>query len=121
MLNQSHTQTITVNESQTAQFVGSGGLPVFSTPSLIALMESTAMNMFTELPEGKTSVGTEISIKHLKASPIGALVHCTATVIGIEGRRYTFSLKAFDDNDFVLGEGTHERFVVDIEKFMSKL
>ncbi len=121
MLNQSHTQTITVIESQTAQFVGSGGLPVFSTPSLIALMESTAMNMLTDLPEGKTSVGTEISIKHLKASAVGAKVHCTATITEIEGRRYSFSVKAFDDNDFVLGEGTHERFVVDIEKFMSKL
>ena len=121
MLNQSLTQTITVTENQTAQFVGSGGLPVFATPSLIALMESTAMKMLTDLPEGKTSVGTEISIKHLKASPVGATVRCTATIIGMEGRKYTFNVKAFDDKDFVLGEGTHERFVVDVEKFMSKL
>ena len=121
MLNQSLTQTITVTENQTAQFVGSGGLPVFSTPSLIALMESTAMNMLTDLPEGKTSVGTEINMKHLKASAVGAKVHCTATIVEMEGRRYLFQLKAFDDQDCVLGEGTHERFVVDIEKFMSKL
>ena len=121
MLNNSNTQTITVTENQTAQHVGSGGLPVFATPSLIALMESTAMNMLTELPEGKTSVGTEISIKHLKASAVGAKVHCTASIIGIEGRKYSFEVKAFDDNGFVLGEGTHERFVVDIEKFMGKL
>jgi fluoroacetyl-CoA thioesterase len=121
MLNKSFTQSITVTENQTAEKVGSGGLPVFSTPSLIALMENTAMKMFQELTSDLTTVGAEINIKHLKASKIGSIITCTAMCTEIENRKYTFHIEAKDEQDDVVGQGTHIRFVVNIDKFMSKL
>jgi len=120
MLNTSFTQSSPVTENQTAIFLGSGTLPVFATPSLVALMENTSMKMLTDLPEGKTSVGIAIDVQHLKASPVGAVIECTATITAIEGRKYTFKLKATDSSGDTIGEGTHQRVVVDIERFMSK-
>jgi len=114
------TQTIIVDKNQTAEHLGSGLLPVFSTPALIALMENTAMKLI-EVPEGSSSVGTSICIKHLKASAIGESISCTATLTENEGRRFLFSIVAFDSKGDKIGEGTHERFLVDIEKFMSKV
>jgi fluoroacetyl-CoA thioesterase len=113
-------QTIIVSEQQTAKSLGSGLLPVFSTPSLVALMENTAMQLI-ELPEGKSSVGTAISVKHLKASAIGESIECTATLIAQEGSKYNFEIVAFDSKGNKIGESVHERFVVDVERFMSKL
>lgn len=120
MLNNSFKQTIEVKENQTAAQYGSGLLPVFATPALIALMENTAMQLI-ELPEGSSSVGTSINMKHLKASPIGAKIECTATIVEVDGRRYSFEIKATDTSGELIGEATHERFVVNVEKFMSKL
>ena len=120
MTTKTFTQTIIVNETQTADQLGSGLLPVFATPALIALMENTAMQLI-ELPEGCSSVGTGISMKHLKASPIGAKIVCTAAITEVEGRRYTFEIKAFDESGDLIGEATHERFVVNVEKFLGKL
>lgn len=114
------TQTLQVTEEQTAEKLGSGLLPVLATPALIAFMENTAMKLI-ETPEGKSSVGTAISIKHCKASSIGETITCTATLTANEGRRYEFQLIAKDSKNDIIGEGTHERFVVDIEKFMSKI
>ncbi|MBP1676716.1 MAG: Thioesterase superfamily [Bacteroidetes bacterium] len=119
-MEQQLTQTITVDENQTAENLGSGLLPVFSTPALVAFMENTAMKLIST-PEGKSSVGTAISVKHLKASAVGEQITCTATLIENEGRRYVFALTATDSKGNLIGEGTHERFVIDIEKFMSKL
>jgi predicted thioesterase len=119
MPNKSLTQTIQVKENQTANQYGSGLLPVFATPALIALMENTAMQLI-ELPEGSSSVGISVNIKHLKASAIGETICCTATITGIDGRKYSFDLKATDSSGDLIGEGTHERVVVNIEKFMSK-
>jgi fluoroacetyl-CoA thioesterase len=121
MINQSFTQSITVTENQTAEKVGSGGLPVFSTPSLIALMENTAMRMFHELTSDLTTVGAEINIKHLKASKIGSIITCTATCTEIENRKYSFQLEVKDDRGEIIGLGTHIRYVVNSERFMSKL
>jgi len=120
MLNTSFTQSFQITDHQTAIFLGSGSLPVYATPSLVALMENTSMKMLTDLPEGKTSVGIAIDVQHLKASPVGAVIECTATITAIEGRKYTFNLKATDSNGVTIGEGTHQRVVVDIERFMSK-
>lgn len=94
---------------------------MFATPALIALMENTAMKMLTNLPEGNTSVGVSINMQHLKASPIGALVECSATISAIEGRKYTFTIKAIDADGNLIGEGVHERVVVNVEKFMGKI
>ena len=121
MLNNSFSQTVTVLENQTAAYVGSGGLSVFSTPSLIALIENTCMKMLSDLPEGKTTVGVSINIQHLKPSPVGATIHCSATITAIEGRKYTFQVQATDDAGNLIGTGTHERVVVDTERFMSKV
>ena len=120
MLNTSFSQTIQILENQTAAYLGSGTLPVFATPSLVALMENTSLKMLTDVPEGKTSVGIAIDIQHLKASPVGAEILCTATITAIEGRKYTFQVEAKDSSGDTVGLGTHQRVVVDIERFMSK-
>ena len=114
------TQTIIVQEHQTASQYGSGLLPVFATPALVALMENTAMQLI-KLPEGSSSVGISISVKHLKASPVDSEIKCKATITAVEGRKYSFELVATDATGDIIGEGVHERIVIDIEKFMSKL
>jgi predicted thioesterase len=121
MLNNSFSQTITVEINQTAEHLGSGLLPVFSTPAMIALMENTAMKCMTDLPVGSSSVGIEINVKHLKASMVGAKISCKATIIAIEGRKYSFKIEVTDADESIVGEGTHERVVINVEKFMSKL
>ena len=113
-------QTITVSSFQTAESLGSGLLPVFSTPALVALMENTAMHLI-DTPDGKSSVGVMIQVKHLKASPVGAKITCTATLVANEGRGYSFELVATDESGDRVGEGTHERVLIDVEKFMSKV
>ncbi len=114
MNNKSFSQTITVTENQTAEHLG-------STPAMIALMENTAMKAITDLPEGSSSVGIFIQTSHLKASKVGETIHCTATIIAQEGRKYSFKIIAKNSNEDTIGEGTHERVLVDIEKFMSKI
>lgn len=113
-------QRLIVQPNQTAEKLGSGLLAVFSTPSLVAFMENTAMQLIS-LPEGGSSVGTSISVKHLKASKIGEELTCVATLTESEGRRYAFELKVTDSKGELVGEGQHERFVVDVQRFMDKL
>lgn len=119
-MNKKFSQIITVTENQTAEKLGSGLLPVFSTPSLVALMENTAMQLI-ELPEGGSSVGISICVKHLKASVVGTQITCEAELIEKEGRKFSFKLRAYDNLGDLIGEGTHERFVIDIQRFMEKL
>jgi predicted thioesterase len=119
---QTFTQTITVKDKDSAKSLGSGGLDVFGTPAMIALMENTALLMVRpSLPEGSDTVGIEINAKHLKASPIGAEITCTATITAIDGRKISYELTATDASGEIIGTATHDRFVVDIAKFMSKL
>jgi len=120
MSEKSFTQTIVVNEHQTALEYGSGLLPVFATPALIALMENTAMQLI-ELPEGSSSVGISINMQHLKATAVGKEVHCMATITAVEGKKYNFYITATDETGDLIGECIHERVVVNAEKFMSKL
>ena len=120
MSNKTFTQSIIVKETQTAAEYGSGLLPVFATPALIGLMENTAMQLI-ELPEGSSSVGISINMKHLKASPVGAEITCIATITEVDGRKYSFEIKANDASGDLIGEAIHERFVVNIDKFMSKI
>ena len=114
------TQTITVKEHQTASEYGSGLLAVFATPALVALMENTAMQLI-ELPEGASSVGVFISVNHLKASAVGEIISCKATLTAVEGRKYKFELIATDCKGDIIGTGIHERIVIDIDRFMDKL
>jgi predicted thioesterase len=121
MINNTFNQTITVSENQTAAALGSGLLPVFSTPAMIALMENTAMKAMVNVPEGCSSVGTAINVKHLKASAVGEIIHCTALITSIDGRKYSFEIAVKDNSNNLVGEGTHERVIVNVEKFMSKI
>lgn len=113
-------QELVVEVSMTAAQIGSGLLPVFSTPSMIAFMENTAMQMIN-LSEGESSVGTMINAKHLKASKIGEKLYCSALISEQEGRRFVFELKVIDSKGDTVGVATHERFVILVEKFMSRL
>ena len=113
-----YTLNHTVSENETAEFVGSGGLPGYSTPAMIALMEKTAYEFLNA--EGIQSVGTRVEISHLRACKVGTELTATAELLQNEGRKYVFSV-CVSDNDGVIGEGTHNRFVIDPERFMSKL
>lgn len=113
-------QTI-VNESNTAQSLGSGDMAVFATPAMVALMENAAMMAVApHLEQGATTVGVEINTSHIKASPLGATITASAQLIAIEGRKLSFKVKAWDSQG-TIGEGSHTRFVVDRERFLSKI
>ena len=116
-----HTSQLTVNETVTAIAMGSGDLPVLATPVMMALMENAAMLAVADhLPEGSTTVGGHISSSHLKPTKLGDTITATATVTRVDGKKIEFKVEA-RCGDTLLGEGTHLRFVVDQEKFMSRL
>lgn len=113
-------QTITVTEEKTAQAMGSGTLPVFATPAMIALMEKTASkSVEAKLDEGAGTVGTLINVKHVAATPVGMDVTCETKLVEVDRKRLVFEVKAYDAAG-VIGEGTHERFIIDNEKFLGK-
>ena len=115
-----HTSELTVNESVTAIRMGSGDMPVLATPAMMALMEHAAMlAVAAELPEGCTTVGGHIESSHQRPSKIGDKVTATAEVIKVDGKKIEFKVSAHS-GDILLGEGTHLRFIVDRERFMSK-
>jgi predicted thioesterase len=115
------TSTLVVSEADTAQVMGSGTLPVLATPRLAALMENAAMSAVAPILEpGMTTVGGEISIRHLSPSPVGAEVSATAVLERTEGRKLLFSLSA-RQGDTLIGEGTHTRFIVNTGRFMQSL
>ena len=110
--------TVTLND--TAKALGSGGLDVLSTPKLLALMEHAApVSVRPYLEEGMDTVGTKLDVAHVAATPVGMTVRAEAELIEIDRRRLVFSVKAWDEVELV-GEGTHERFIVDMEKFTNK-
>lgn len=117
----SHTSQLTVGDTVTAIAMGSGDMPVLATPAMMALMENAAMlAVAPHLPQGSTTVGGHIASSHLKPSRLGDTVTATATVTRVDGRKIEFKVEAHC-GDTLLGEGTHLRFIVDKEKFMSKL
>lgn len=110
-----------VRETNTALAMGSGSLHVFATPGMIALMEQAACNAVAAcLDEESTSVGTLVNITHDAATGRGKKVTATATLTAVEGRKLVFEITAADE-DKQIGKGTHERFIVNKEKFMAKL
>lgn len=116
-----YTSTLVVSNDHVASVMGSGDLHVFATPAMVALMENAAMQAVAgHLPEGSTTVGAMINTSHVKPSPIGDTVKTTAVLTDIEGRKLTFSIKA-EDSKGVIGEAVHVRYIVEREKFMSKL
>ena len=116
-----HTSELTVTDSVTAIAIGSGDMPVLATPMMMALMENAAMLAVKDkLPEGFTTVGGHIESSHLKPSKVGDKVAATAEVTNVDGKKIEFKVSAYS-GDTLLGEGTHSRFIVDRERFLSKL
>ena len=116
-----YTSELTVTDDVTAVKMGSGDMPVLATPAMMALMENAAMKAVAkELPEGCTTVGGHIESSHLRPTKVGDKVTATAEVTKVDGKKITFKVAAYS-GDTLLGEGTHLRFVVDKERFMSKL
>ncbi len=116
-----HVLTKTVTPEDSANRHGSGLLEVFATPAMVAFMEQTCHTAIAPyLPEGLSSVGTEVNIKHLKATPIGDTVKCKAILQQIEGRKMIFSVTAYDSKGLI-GEGTHTRFIIETKRFLAKL
>ena len=116
-----HTSALTVTDAVTAIAVGSGDMPVLATPMMMALMENAAMlAVADELPDGCTTVGGHIESSHLRPTKVGDTVRAVAEVIKVDGKQITFHVTAFCGEDLI-GGGIHIRYVVDKEKFMSRL
>ncbi|WP_033148938.1 thioesterase family protein [Prevotella sp. P6B1] len=116
-----HTSKLVVTDAVTAVKMGSGDMPVLATPAMMALMENAAMLAVAgELPEGSTTVGGHIASSHLKPSKVGDKITATAEVVKVDGRKIEFKVAAYA-GDVLIGEGTHLRFMVDRERFLSKL
>jgi predicted thioesterase len=98
-----------------------GGVNVYATPAMVGLLESACVEAVDpHLPVGMVTVGTTLNIKHLAATPVGMTVRAVAELTEITGKRLSFSVKAFDDKEQI-GEGTHERYIIDLEKFLQKV
>jgi len=109
-----------VSERNTAIQYGSGALAVYATPAMIGLMEGAAVKAVeAQIPAGASTVGTDVKIRHMAATPVGMTVRAVAELTEIDGRRLVFSVKAFDEKEQI-GAGAHERFVIDVERFLQK-
>lgn len=109
-----------VSEDDTAARWGSGLVPVFGTPGLVGLMEGAAVQILADrLPTGQTSVGGRIDVRHLAATPVGMQVRARAELVAVDGRKLVFHVEAWDDVELI-GEATHERFIVDQQRFVAQ-
>ncbi|MCI8889951.1 MAG: thioesterase family protein [Eubacterium sp.] len=116
----SHEMTRNVTDENTAASLGSGLLDVFATPAMVALMEETCMkSVQAELDEGYGTVGTGLTIHHVSATPVGMTVRCASKLVEVDGRKLVFDVQAFDEAGLI-GQGTHERFIIESEKFFAK-
>lgn len=117
----SGTATVKVSKENCASAMGSGALDVFATPAVVAYMEMAACNAVNgALEEGLSTVGTKVDIAHIKASPIGEEITATATLREVDGRRLVFDVTASDSKGEI-ANGTHERFIIKVDKFLAKL
>lgn len=113
-------ETLCVSGKYSAKTLESGTLEVFGTPAMIALMEKTAWKSVQgHLEAGQGTVGISLDIKHISATPLEMKVYCESELTGIDGKKLTFSVKAYDEAGLI-GEGLHERFIVNNEKFQKK-
>jgi fluoroacetyl-CoA thioesterase len=111
----------TVVHENTAAAVGAGGVEVFGTPMMVALMENAAWQaVIAALDEGQVTVGTTVNIRHLAATPIGQQVRATAELIQIDDRRLLFNVEAYDERQKI-GDGQHERYIVYLDRFLSRI
>ena len=115
-----NTIELTVTKDKCAGALGSGDLDVFATPAMIALMEETAWkSLVPYLEPGESTVGTALEVRHLSATPVGLKVRCETELTEVDRRRLVFRVRVYDPFGLV-GEGRHERFVIQYEKFMKK-
>ena len=111
---------IVVEEKDTAAFYGSGLVNVLSTPRVISLLEGAAVEAIkNELTGDETSVGTKICIEHIAPTPVGMKVLASAKLVKVDGRKLTFEISARDERELI-ARGTHERFIVNFNKFMER-
>ena len=109
-----------VSDAMTADKIGSGSVPVFATPMMVALMERTCSESVQPwLDDGQTTVGVRLDISHLSATPVGMRVWCKSELTEIDRRRLTFRVATYDEAGLI-GEGCHERFIVDADAFVLK-
>ena len=114
-------QETTVTAADVASSVGSGTLQVFATPIMVALMEKAAFLSIEPLLErGQSSVGTRINIEHVRSTAMGKKVWAESEIIAVDRRKLSFKVAAYDEKGLI-GQGEHERFIIDIEKFLSKV
>ena len=111
----------TVTPEMSAARVGSGLVEVFATPMMVALIEQTCLeSVLPHLEDGQGTVGTLVNVSHVAATPIGMRVWCESELVEVDRRRLVFSVKAYDECGLI-GEGTHERFIIDTAKFFEKV
>lgn len=112
---------IVVTKDVTAAAIGSGMVDVFATPMMISLMENTcAKSVASHLQADESTVGTHVNVSHCAATPIGMKVYCESKLIEIDRRKLTFKVTAYDERGLI-GEGLHERFIIDSKKFQAKI
>ena len=112
---------IVVSEEDSITFLGTDVKPSLATPAMIARMEITAHDaVLPHLEDGQDTVGTRVNVEHLAATPLGAEVTYSAKLTTVDGRRLTFEVEASDERE-VVGRGTHERFIIDVERFAAGL
>ena len=110
-----------VTEEKTAAVVGSGALLVYATPAMITLMEKASAQLVAPyLSDGEGTVGINVNIKHISATPVGMSITCNSELIEIDKKRLVFKVEAFDEKG-IIGEGTHERFIINNDRFMEKV
>ena len=109
-----------VTEESTATHLKSGPVTVYATAMMIALMEKTCMSSVEPfLADGSQTVGTLVNVSHVSATPVGMRVWCESELVEVDGRRLVFRVSAYDETGLI-GEGTHERFVIETERFLAK-
>lgn len=112
--------TIPVTEGNTAVAYGSGSARVFATPAMIGLMEKAALSSVDpRLPAGQTTVGVRVDVEHLAATPVGMQVTARSELVEIDGRRLVFRVEAYDECE-IIGRGTHVRYIVTADRFLSR-
>jgi len=112
---------IIVSETNTAAHLGSGSITVYATPALVALMENAAVRALVgHLSDGQTTVGGQIDVRHLAATPVGMKVRARAELLEVNGHKLTFQVQAWDEEELI-GEAKHIRYIVDVDKFIRKV
>ena len=113
--------SLIVEETHTAKHLGSGGVEVLATPVMIALMEDAARSSVdSELDQGQLSVGVSLNVSHLAATPVGMRVTARSELAAVDGRKLTFKVEASDEREKI-GEGTHVRAIINLERFLARL